>query len=112
MLPGELEPAELLVTVSILVTQVLNCPGMHGLHYLEKGAVVRQARCCERPHMLRAPGLFPRPSPGQGACNIPKMEDQERWLAGIFSRLKEKALGYVVDVLNSPAMHRTILRMN
>lgn len=77
MLPGELEPAELLVTVSILVTQVLNCPGMHGLHYLEKGAVVRQARCCERP----PPGLFPRPSPGQGACNIPKMGDREvaRW---------------------------------
>lgn len=76
MLPGELEPAELLVTVSILVTQVLNCPGMHGLHYLEKGAVVRQAHCCERLHMLRAPGLFLRPSPGQGECNIPKMGDK------------------------------------
>lgn len=51
MLPGELEPAELLVTFKILVTQVLYCPGMHGLHYLEKGAVVRQVHCCEQPHV-------------------------------------------------------------
>lgn len=67
MLPGELKPAELLVTVSILVTQVLNCPGMHGLHYLEKGAVVRQARCCERPHNVESTWPFPEALPRTGS---------------------------------------------
>lgn len=90
MLPWEREPVELPVTFKILVIQVLNCPGMHGLHYLEKGAAVRQASCSKYHHVCWAYLAFSlRPSPGLGAHNIPTMEDQGRWLTGIFSRLKE-----------------------
>lgn len=85
MPPWQREPAELLVTFKVLVIQVLNCPGIQGMSYLERVQwwgehVVLSITMCV--------GLPLRPSPGLGACNILEVEDWGMWLSGIFGWLK------------------------
>ena len=111
MLPWEQEPAELLVTFKILVIQVLNCPGMHGLHYLEQGAVVRQASCSEYHHVCWAHLAFPWEPPQDWEHVTSRRWKTEGGGSPAFSAdWKEKALGDVMDVLNSPATNRTIVK--
>lgn len=78
VLPCEKEPTELPVMFKRLVLQVLKCPGMPGLPYLEKRAVVRQEfrvpsiiMCVE--HLWPLPETLPR----TGSSKYPK--DGRSW---------------------------------